>query len=593
MRHESKTVLMSLHAPVERLSIPEWASQNVDFSLEPSYDTPLHGPYDPDFIPQWKEIAECDTDPAIRECWVLKCSRSGASENAFLNPIRYHVAVDPMPILYISGNIKAVEEFMEERIKLGLKCSLVTRKKLRMARALEYRIKFSDMILQTTWPANKMAFKQAGWARVYIDEYSLVKGTTPGMLRKRTDTYQFSYICGVSSMDAEIKRAGNEDPILLEWKMGDQREWMMIDPKKQKKRFRFEMGGIDTKHGLKWDKKAKHDDGTWDLEKVRASAYYVTPGGTRIENDQRLAIVQTGKWMPFNFNAPKNRRSYRINSFGLPFKSGEFGHIAEEWCRVDNIKHNTSPTSNQYQKALKVFIYEYLAEEWDDKIQRTDEDELANRVGNYDRNERISQSKDFKEFYISKLAEVYLCVDVQQAHLWAGAREWIEGGDSGLLIYDYVVTWADLEKMAKAVDASAVWIDCGYALRRDEVFRYCLEYEGVPTFGSDKLKDLTWTMQDRDPFEGKRGQGKYNVKTVTFDTDFFKSKTQDLIMGRAEQAWYIYKGIDRTYTRQVASEEKVEGEWRQRRGHAQNHLWDVEVIQTLAATVNQLLYPKV
>lgn len=584
MRETTTALLRGLLARYPKQTIWEWARDNVDFSRVPAYDTPLHSPYDPEYIPQFKEIAECDTDPNIRETWVVKPSRCGASENTILNAIRYHIARDPLPILYVTGSQKGTEEFMEARIKGGMPASSETQAKYRRARALEHRIDFEDMQLMTTWPSNKMAFKQSGWARVYIDEYSLVKETVPGVMRKRTDTYQFSHICGISSMDAEVKRASKDDPILVEFKSGDMREWFMADPETGNQ-FKWEMGAEDSEYGLKWDKAAKQDDGTWDMDMVRATAYYVTPDGTRIDNKRRMSVTRTGEWCPTNPHAPKDKRSYHLNAFGLPFKCGDFGQIA---CAFLDAKHRG-------KGALKVFVYEYLAEEWYDEIERTDDETLQERQGKYPKGGSFCIDYDGEkdddtgkyplfEIYAPVVKTNILTMDVQQAHLWAVVREWVDGGESGLREYACIPGWQEAEALAAKYEAGLVYVDCGYARRKMEVYEYCYKYTACATVGSEKLKE-PFRRHDKDPFEGKSGQGESTVTEYTFHTDFFKCLLQDMLMGRSLHRWHIYGGIDREYLRQVASEERVNGAWQVKRGHPNNHLWDCEVIQLVAATV--------
>ena len=60
----------------------------MDFSLAMNYDTPIHGPYDQEYMPFWKEPVECLTRHDVREVSILKATRTGGSENMLLNPIR-------------------------------------------------------------------------------------------------------------------------------------------------------------------------------------------------------------------------------------------------------------------------------------------------------------------------------------------------------------------------------------------------------------------------------------------------------------------------------------------------------------------------
>ena len=68
--------MSGLYHPAPKINVWKWAESNVDFSLEPRYETPLHGAYSANFLPMWKEIQENFTDLAIREQWIIKNSRA-------------------------------------------------------------------------------------------------------------------------------------------------------------------------------------------------------------------------------------------------------------------------------------------------------------------------------------------------------------------------------------------------------------------------------------------------------------------------------------------------------------------------------------
>jgi hypothetical protein len=447
-----------------------------------------------------------------------------------------------------------------------------------MARSLEHEIYFTDMDLIVTWPKNKMAFKQSGYKLILGDEVSTWPEFSADMMRKRTDTYSFSHIACVSSMDPQRKISSIDDPIYQEYMNTDQRSWMMPDPETGKL-FKFEMGSLEAPFGLKWDQRAKDGRDNWDYKKVRASAYYQTPDGTRIDNKDRMKIVRAGQWVAGKPDKGGPVRGYHINAFYMPFKSGDFGTIAVAFLKAKAKGKN----------ALKVFIYEYLAEAWVEDVDTTEDDELYKRCRQYVKGECFAQTETFKEVYVKKPTATYVTVDVQKAHQWVVAREWVQGGDSGLIDYKYVVTWEDVEKFANDVKARRVLVDYGYAQRQFEVFEYALHYAAWPCKGSDKLS-LPFKKTIIDPFEGKHGQGQagQNIATYSFHTDIFKTLLMDMLRGESEKHWYLYDLIERDYVRKVASEERVEGEWRMKRGHGQNHLWDCEVMQLLAATIEGL-----
>jgi phage terminase large subunit GpA-like protein len=574
VRTKTCTLLTSLYQPTPDLNIWQWAEGSVDFSLEPRYETPLHGPYNADFLPMWKEIQENFTDLSIREQWIVKNSRAGCSENCLLNPLRYAVAVAPKSMQYITGDELSASRFMSKRIKLGLRCAKDAAKKYKRSSSdTKYDICFPDMDLTVTWPKNKMAFKQSGYEWILCDELSTWPSFSADMMRKRTDTYRYSHICGISSPDPQQKRGSDEDPIFQEFKLTDQRYWYLKDPKTGK-HFKFVMGDQESVYGLKWSPRCRDENDEWDLDKVEADAHYVTPDGTRIDEADRWELVCGGEWMPENPDAPVDKRGYHMNSFYMPFKSGSFGHIARKFLEA---KHKGP-------QALKVFVYEYLAEEWYEDKQEAEDDELYNREAMYAKGEKISQCEKFKDAYENMPTAVIMTVDVQKAHMWYVVREWIDGGNSGLIDYGYAVTWQDLEEIANMHNVVRVLVDVGYAQRAMEVYEYCYQFNAWPTKGVND-SSLPFRKQLIDPFEGKRGAGGENIVQYNFNTDVFKIILMDLIRGESEHKWNLYKNVERDYIRQVASEHRVDGEWKTKPGHAENHLWDCEVLQLLGATI--------
>jgi phage terminase large subunit GpA-like protein len=553
----------------------EWAVANVDFSLEPRYETPLHGAYNANFLPMWKEIQENFTDIRIREQWILKNSRAGCSENCLLNPLRYAVAVSPKSMQYITGDELSARRFMDKRIKLGMNCSPMTRRKLRKAHAdTKYDIAFEDMDLVVSWPKNKMAFKQTGYEWILCDEFSTWPNFSADMMRKRTDTYRYSHICGISSPDPQQNKGSDEDPIFLEFKKTDQRYWFMKDPKTGNW-FRFEKGDKDTEYGLKWPASCRNENDEWDLEAVEREAYYITPDGTRIDEKDRWELVEGGRWQPTNTDAPEDKRGYHMNSFYMPFKSGAFGHIARAFLEA----------KKGGAKTLKVFIYEYLATEWTEGTLETGDDELKAREARYLKGTGFTEFEKFVDVYKTKPKLRYMTIDVQKHHMWWVIREWVDGGDSGLVNFGSAPTWADIDGIADEYAVHKVYIDNHYAARSMEVYEYCFEFTAIPTMGMDS-KYLPFTKKEVDPFEGKRGGGTAKIMEYHFNTDTFKTNLMQLMRGETMQKWYVYRHPERDYVRQVTAEHKQEGEWKLREGHPHNHLFDCEVLQLLAATID-------
>lgn len=563
------------YLPKEKLNVWEWAAKNVDFSLVPNYETPFKSKYDPDLLPFWKEPAECITDFDIREVVVLKCSRAGATENVLINPIRYHVACDPMPILYLGAQQEATERFHKERISLGLRCSRETLAKYNAGTETGTVIALEDSQVVSGYPGSKSVAKGFGYGLVLGDEVSTWPDYAADMLRKRTDTYRFAHIVLVSSPDPQQKRSSDEDPIFLEFESGDQRYWFMPDPATGNL-FKFVMGDDKTEYGLKWDPKAKRDDGSWDLNRVYDSAYYVTPDGTRIENADKKKIIASGHWVATNPNAAKSKRSYHLNAFYVPFRSGDFGSIACAFLQA-NAK------GPDY---LRVFVYEYLAEKfYSEKIILPDS-AITNRIAKYRRGEIISEVEAYKKIYENLPHIVIGTVDVQKDWLYWCFRAWYLGGNSALVDYGFseASDWSSVKERAIKYNTAKIFIDNSYTDRRVEVFEQCLGgvmQGAVPTFGRAKLADL-FEAKARDPFEGSAKQGRYKMPMLTLNPDQCKNYLSRLINGQDGHSWVVFEDICSMYRNQMTSEKRIDSCWVKT---GANHLWDCEYMSFGAANV--------
>ena len=563
------------YAPPPELNVWQWADAEIDYSRARNYDTEWKARYDSGYMPYWKQVLEWTTDPDVREVWVWKCTRCGGSENGLLTTLRYHVAQSPVPCLYVGGQQQSVERFFESRIKAGFCLSDATQSAYRAARAREHEIMFPAMDLVATWPANRQAFKQSGYALILADEVSSWPECSTDLLRERMANYAFPHLVGVSSSDAQHKRNSDDDPIVQEYENTNCCEWMCKDPKTGN-RFKFEMGGPDTPHGLKWDRAAKKDDKAWDLNKVQETAHYITPDGTRIEDKDRIAVIATGEWIATKQGLPK-RMGARVTRFMVPFKVGSFGHIASAFLEA----------TEKGKSALRVFVYEYLAEKWKEETVVARDDALDARSLEYGRGGVWHTVDRVAEQFAGKIPTTFLTVDVQKFHVWWLARSWMPGGDSGLVDWGSAASWEEIDEIATRVKADKILCDNSYAARQQEVYEESYQRRMIPCMGRSQAQ-FPFRLRQIDPFDGKTGGGRFTdrVGEYTWNPDIFKELLLDMIMGQSERKWWVYKGVEREYVRQVLSEECVDGVWQVRRGRTQNHLWDCEVLQLLAATIN-------
>lgn len=197
---------------------------------------------------------------------------------------------------------------------------------------------------------------------------------------------------------------------------------------------------------------------------------------------------------------------------------------------------------------------------------------------------------------VQPLTVTHVTVDVQKLSLYWVAREWRQRvGDSlgprwdrtRLLEWGQVTTFDEIAAIADKVRAYHVLVDSGYGERTMEVYEACWSKNFRPTKGTDRKMLTPWARSDINPFEGDRsGRQRQQaiLPLIQVQTDHYKQRLLALIRGETPGiTWEVYQGIDREYVAQVASEERVDGKWRLKRGVRDNHLWDCEVLQVVAS----------
>lgn len=551
----------------------QWADEHVVFSE--SYPTARRGRYKSAFVPFWREPMECLTDRNIREVVVLAAAQSGKTEQMLLMPIRFNVLRNPGPTLYVGASQSQVEAVWEERIKVALRDMRETRRLLAQARIKEHEVYFPNgAMLAITWATSVAGLKSRPIHTVLLDEVSVFEEDAIAKVRMRTLTFPFSKIVVCSTPDS--KQSATRDPILVEFANTDRREYFVPDPATGNL-FRFEMGAQDSRTekawGLKWDQSARRDDG-WDIDAVRKSAHYRTPDGTVITDREKRDLLSAGKWIPTNSAAPSDRRGYHINAFLLPWVS--FGDIAAAFLQA----------KESGKSQLRVFVHEWLAEPWHAEREAVYADRIAARQGPYARGQRISQVDPWRMSCAGKDTAVFVTMDVQQREIYWLAREWISGGESGLLAWGTAQDWAQVAALLERYQPYAALIDIGYAERRLEVLEHAAALDLIPTRGESRPMLVPYQKRELNIYEGTPRQREgIRLYSLVFSPDYFKDLLADRVNGTGP-GWHVYTGIEVDYQRQMTSEEKVAGRWQCKRGRSANHLWDCEVLQMLAAVVS-------
>jgi len=548
----------------------------VDYSRAANYDTPYRGAFDPDLMPFWKEPLEALQDNSIREVAILKSSRAGYSENLILTDLRYTIARNPGPTMYVTGKMEIAKGFHDRRVCRGMALSKEIERQYKRAKVLNTEIQFPAMDFRSTWATSDTAIKSDGWCRLYLDEVDLFPEFGVDMARRRVAAYPFSHICFGGSIDPSRKGDPNQSPIIKLYEESDKRVWVMPDPAGGE--FEWTLGGI------KWPKECKQDD-QWDLEAVARQAWYETPNGTRIEESERMAYTRKGRW---DARGEGIRRGYKVVAPMIPFTDCSFGELAKKFLSAKHRLNQTAKRAERNRNTIRTYMAEYWAE-----AHREEE-----QVATSDKLDHCAEEYEIGNIWVPEgwQSGIFATVDVQKYHLFWLCRNWAinKNGEyhSALVQHGTAATFQDLDTILAEYSPRQVGIDIGYALRQSEVADYCAHYADpdvkesavMAMKGSDSQKVSNITYHIRDALEG-RGGGASPFLELSWATDPFRTMLMDSI----EQGndWHIpdtwpdprHKN---QYIKQVTSTKKVDGEWIAP-GHGQDHLWDCECMQAVLA----------
>lgn len=561
----------------------QWAAENIDYSRAMAYDTPYRGPFDPDLLPFWKRPLEDAHDPDVREVVVLKCARAGFSENLLLTDLRYTMAVEPEPCLYVTGKMDLAVGFLDRRVKRGMALAPQLRAKYREAKTVGTDIQLADMDFRATWATSDTATKQDGWARIHADEVSLWGEFTVDMVRRRCAAYPFHHIIFGGSIDPSRKGNPAEDPTLKLYQESDRHVWVMPDPGTGRG-FEWAMDCV------KWPEAAKTGD-DWDLNRVAAEAWYETPSGTRIEESDRMAVVRRGCWEMRNPGGI--RRGYKVVALMIPFADCSFGEIAKRFLSAKHRMNLIGSKQERQRNTLRTYFAENWAEAHQDEELVPRDTTMADREADY----------ALGDVYVPSgyRHQIVMTADVQKYHYWWLARAWSRNDKTGevesaLLDFGTAASIADMDASAAVIKPDWVGVDIGYALKATEVGSYCSQYTDqahpeesrvIALRGSDTLVKMPIDRQIRDAYEGGRAAGRALFFELTFAVDVFRTLLMESINGEGMPWWVPARREDEArwrgvYVRQVASTRKVDGVWIPP-GHGDDHLWDCEVMQMVLA----------
>lgn len=347
---------------------------------------------------------------------------------------------------------------------------------------------------------------------------------------------------------------------------------------------------------VRWDKEAKREDGTWDLDRVKSSARFeCSHCGGHIQDGQKTQMDRLGQWRPTK-QAARGFRGYHLPSLYAASVETSVGNLAVKF--LQGIKS---------LEGLQGFINGDLAEPWENQESRGERVELM--------------STGPAPADATKL----MTIDCQalSPYFWWLIRAW-KAGDCVLVDWGHCDTEEELSQIQQdhLIPDHHVGIDSGDMAQT--VYEYCLRHGATKRF-SEKSGDSIRTyplfvgwlpmkgVTHRIHWVRKKGEtprpyflgnaalptGKVRLKLLEFAPDTIKEIHERLRAGKTRFKYEVNELADEEYFNHQDAEIKKRfyssktkrfvDTWVLRKKNWPNHLRDCELMQDVFAIMLGLL----
>lgn len=607
----TKRALLAAHAaeclrPPPDCTVTEWCCENIYI---PPPQTQSPGRFNIDGREYARDVIDAFGQPWVTDA--VGCFGSQTGKTTILQAgVAWSIACDPSGILWVMPNLDLARSFSETRWQPIVRHSptllrLIPDDRHAFTKAQQQIGGALLNFVGSNSPSN-IASRPA--RRVILDEVDKFppadrEADALTLAEMRTKSFATPQRWKVSTPTT------TDGLIWQEFLKGDQRRYFIPCPRCSKlvvliwsKQFTlFPLQGDEAQ--IVWDKSARREDGTWDLNRVERSARAECPHCKQFFGDEeKVKAIAKGQWRA-TAKAYAGFRSWHLPSLYACGTQTTFGSLAVRFLQ-----------QKRSFLGLNGFINGDLAEPME---------------GQDIQSERIEIVRP--DIELKGEATRIMTVDCQASspHFWYVVRSWSEGETVGIAAGS-CDTWDEVRErqVAHQVQDMAVVIDSGYGAKSDaEVYRQCARFssfEKAP--GSIKPQAIGWTpskgMPTRktwrsktgeqlpyygrivDPYAGTADGGRVEMMLIEFASDWFK----DLLAamrnpGKAREtgtSWSVIRSMSTDeYWRHMDGEIKKENlnrrtgtvkyEWVKRSQRWPNHLLDCEVMQVVSAVFYGLL----
>ncbi|HTV07794.1 MAG TPA: phage terminase large subunit family protein [Candidatus Aquilonibacter sp.] len=354
---------LALLEPPPQLTVSEWADR---YAYLPRESSAQAGKWDTATAEYQRGFMDAGSDPTIERIVAMWGAQLGKTAG-LLNMLWYYVHHDPSPILMVQPTLEAAENFSKERLAPAIRDTPVLRPLFGDPRSRHS----GNTLLNKEFPGGGLALaganSPAGLAsrsrRVVqgdeVDKWEASAGAEgdPGkLMEERTSTFWNRLIVYTST--PSVKGASRIDS---EYEKSDKRQYFVPCPHcGEPQTFKWA--------NLKWSKR-RAQDGT--VEHDPDSCYYVCVNGCEILESDKPDMVRHGKWIAQAKSVDGKTAGFHLNQLYSPWVT--WPEIIRKFINAGNDPF-----------LLQTFVNSVLAETWELKGDRIEQDVFASRVHAYE-----------------------------------------------------------------------------------------------------------------------------------------------------------------------------------------------------------------
>jgi phage terminase large subunit GpA-like protein len=318
-----REAIRQIYAPIDRRSVVQWCEDELILSER---QTQAPGQFSTMLTPYLREPLECFGDVDVTDIVLVFGTQTGKT-TMIQAGTAWRVVNKPQPTVWVMPNDKLAQSFSETRwIPIcedsPIMAAQIPTDKNRWKKMEQHFSRCTLTFIGTNSPAN---LKSRPGGLILMDELeSFAKETdseTSAVFLVENRSKSFAGALRVKTSTPSVP----DGPIWQQYLQGTQEKYMLTCPHCGE---RIEL----LWEQVRWE--GKDDKGKWNLAEVERTAHYVCQRcGGKINDGQKMEMLQTGVWQATNENSLKGFRSFHLNSLYAPWRSCTFGSLAVKFIR--------------------------------------------------------------------------------------------------------------------------------------------------------------------------------------------------------------------------------------------------------------------